>query len=254
MKISVITVCFNSEKTIENTIKSVINQSYKNIEYVIIDGGSTDNTKKLINKYRNNISIIKSETDKGIYDALNKGIALSSGEIISILHSNDIFYSSETLSGVSNFFKEKPNLEILIGNVIFKKDFSKNKIIRYYSSKFFKPWMLRFGFSPPHLSTFITKKVYNKVGMHDISYKIAGDFDFFVKCFMKNNFIYKKSNKCHIVMAPGGLSGNSLMSYYISTKEILKSLKNNNIYSNIIFVLLRFPIKLFQFLNKKNEH
>ena len=105
MKISVITVCYNSEKTIEKTIQSVINQNFKNIEYIIIDGGSTDNTKKLINKYRNNISIIKSESDKGIYDALNKGIALSSGEIISILHSNDMFYNEETLTKVNKYFQ-----------------------------------------------------------------------------------------------------------------------------------------------------
>jgi glycosyltransferase involved in cell wall biosynthesis len=250
MKISVITVCFNSEKTIENTIKSVINQSYKNIEYVIIDGGSTDNTKKLINKYKNNISIIKSETDKGIYDALNKGIALSSGEIISILHSNDMFYNEETLTKVNKYFHNHPDLKVLLSGIAFKKNFGDERITRYYSSNFFKPWMLKFGFSPPHTSSFITKETYEKVGFYDTSFKIAGDFEFFVKCFLKERISYIISNQCSVIMSSGGLSGKNFNSYLISSLEINKALKKNNYYSNILLTFLRFPFKLIQFLIK----
>ena len=250
MKISVITVCFNSEKTIENTIKSVLSQSYKDIEYIIVDGGSKDGTINLINKHKEKISIIKSEPDKGIYDAINKGISLASGKIISILHSNDTFYDKETLTSVSKYFEKYSDLKILLGDVAFKKNFDEKRITRYYSSSFFKPWMLKFGFSPPHTSSFIIKQTYEKVGLYDISFKIAGDFEFFVRCFLKERISYKITNQCNVIMSTGGLSGKNLMSYYTSTLEILRSFKKNKIYSNIFFILLRFPIKIFQFFKK----
>ena len=251
MKISVVTICLNSETTIENTIKSVINQSHEDVEYVIIDGGSTDNTINLIEKYKEKISIIKSEPDEGIYGAINKGISLASGKIISILHSNDIFYDTETLKNVSKFFEKNTDLKILLGDVVFKKSFNEKKITRYYPSNFFKPWMLRFGFSPPHPTSFITRQTYDNVGLYDVSFKIAGDFEFFIRCFLKKKISYEITNQCYVIMSIGGLSGKNLMSYYRSTLEILKSLKKNKIYSNIFFILLRFPIKVFQFFKKK---
>ena len=153
MKVSIITVCYNSQKTIENTIKSVISQNYKNYEYIIIDGGSTDNTIKIINKYKKNIHIFKSEKDKGIYDAINKGIKNSTGSVISILHSDDIFYNNFTTQKVMSHFKINPKLDCLIGNTIITNNSSK-KNIRNYKANFFKKWMLYFGYSPPHPSTF----------------------------------------------------------------------------------------------------
>ncbi len=250
MKISVITVCFNSKKTIENTIKSVISQSYSDIEYIVIDGGSTDGTVDLISKYKEKISIIKSEPDKGIYDAINKGIYLSSGKIISILHSNDIFCDKETLTRVHKFFKDHSNLQVLLSDIAYKKNFAEKRITRYYSSNFFKPWMLKFGFSPPHTSSFITKETYEKVGFYDTSFKIAGDFEFFVKCFLKERISYIISNQCSVIMSSGGLSGKNFNSYLISSLEINKALKKNNYYSNILLTFLRFPFKLIQFLIK----
>lgn len=250
MKISVITVCYNSEKTIEKTIRSVINQSYKNIEYIVIDGDSKDKTRKIINKYKKFISKIKFEKDDGLYHALNKGINISTGRVISILHSDDIFYNNNTIKNISYYFKLEPNLKMLIGNVIFKKNFRSKKISRYYPSSIFKPWMMRFGYSPPHLSTFVKKDVYNKIGMYNKSYKIAGDFDFFLRCFFLKKLNFKKVNKNFVVMSPGGLSGRNFFSYYITTVEILKALKKHKIYSNIFFVLLRLPLKISQyFLN-----
>lgn len=137
MKISIITVCYNSQKTIENTIKSTISQTYKNYEYIIIDGGSTDDTIKIINKYKKNINIFKSEKDKGIYDAINKGIKYSTGSVISLLHSDDIFYENTTTLKIMSYFNSNPKLECLIGNtIITKNDLKKN--IRCYKANFFK--------------------------------------------------------------------------------------------------------------------
>jgi len=250
MKISVITVCFNSKKTIENTIKSVIGQSYSDIEYIVIDGGSTDGTVDLIKRYKEKISIIKSEPDKGIYDAINKGISLASGKIISILHSNDIFYDEQTLTKVHKYFNDHSDLKVLLSDIAFKKNLMKKNTLRYYSSKSFKPWMLRIGFSPPHTSSFITKQTYEKIGFYDTSFKIAGDFEFFIRCFLKERTSYMISNQCSVIMSPGGLSGRNYKSYLISSLEINKALKENGFYSNILLTFIRFPLKLIQFLVK----
>jgi glycosyltransferase involved in cell wall biosynthesis len=248
MKISVITVCLNSERTIEKTLQSVCNQDYENKEYIVIDGLSTDSTMSIINNYKQKIDHLITESDKGIYDAINKGILLSSGEIICILHSNDIFFNNHVLSNVFEYFYNNKKLNILLGAVSYKKDFNKKTISRYYSARFFKPWMLRFGISPPHPSSFIKKKIYQEYGIYDKSYLIAGDFDIFTRYLLKNNLSYEISRDCFVVMQPGGISNKDIKSFYISTKEILKSLKNNNIYSNFFFVLFRFPIKIIQFI------
>lgn len=251
MKISVITVCKNNQETIDKTICSVINQDYQNFEYIIIDGHSSDSTVKIINKFKKKIRYIISETDKGIYDAINKGIALSSGQIISILHADDIFINNQVLKNVFKYFNYNKDLNILLGSVIYKKDFEKKIISRDYSSRFFMSWMLRFGISPPHPSSFIKREVYAKFGFYDNSFQIAGDYEIFLRYLLKKKLCYKIVKDYFVVMRPGGLSDKGIKSYFISTIEILKALKKNKIYSNIFFVLLRFPIKLIQILKIK---
>jgi glycosyltransferase involved in cell wall biosynthesis len=249
MKISIITVCYNSQKTIENTIKSTISQTYKNYEYIIIDGGSTDDTIKIINKYKKNINIFKSEKDKGIYDAINKGIKYSTGSVISLLHSDDIFYENTTTLKIMSYFNSNPKLECLIGNtIITKNDLKKN--IRCYKANFFKKWMLYLGYSPPHPSTFFRKEIYNKYGLYKNEYKIAGDFEFFVRIFLKKNLLFKIINENFVLMRSGGKSSKTLKSNFISSKEIIKSFKDNNLYTNWFLVILRFPLKLIQYIHK----
>ena len=158
MKVSIITVCYNSQKTIENTIRSVLTQNYKNYEYIIIDGGSTDNTIKIIKKYKKKIQIFRSEKDKGIYDAINKGIKYATGSVISILHSDDIFYNKFTTQKVMSHFNSNSKINCLIGNTIITDNNFKKKL-RSYKANFFKNWMLYFGFSPPHPSTFFRSKI-----------------------------------------------------------------------------------------------
>ncbi|MAY90755.1 MAG: glycosyl transferase [Rickettsiales bacterium] len=250
MKISVITVSFNSASTIEETIKSVISQkNKKNIEYIIIDGGSTDKTKEIINNYKSDIDIFLSEKDKGIFDAINKGIKYSTGDIISILHSDDIFFNNQIIDCVVKYFNEDDKLSCLIGNTLILKKNS-NKILRKYSSKFFRKWMLRFGYSPPHPSTFIKKNIYDKFGHYNINNKIAGDFEFYLKIFLKYSVNYKAIDQDLVIMKSGGASSNSFKSNLISTIEINNSLKKYKLSSNVLFVVLRFPLKLFQYFIK----
>jgi len=250
LKISVITVCLNCEKTIEDTINSVINKDYNDIEYIIIDGKSEDNTLNILKKYEHKISKVISEKDHGIYDGINKGIQLASGEIISLIHGNDVFSDSNVLSRVALNFKKNNDIDLLIGDITFKKNLMEKNTLRYYSSKSFKPWMLRIGFSPPHTSSFITKQTYEKVGFYDTSFKIAGDFEFFIRCFLKERISYMISNQCSVIMSFGGLSGKNYKSYFVSSLEINKALKKNGFYSNILLTFIRFPFKLIQFLVK----
>ena len=248
MKVSIITVCYNSEKTIEKTIRSVLSQNYKDYEYIVIDGNSTDNTLKIINKYRKKIDIFKSEKDRGIYDAINKGIKHSSGSIISILHSDDVFYDKLTIKNVVSNFKLNQKIDCLIGNTVIVKKNSKKKL-RNYKANFFRNWMLYFGYSPPHPSTFFKQKIYKKYGLYNIKYIIAGDFEFFVRVFLKKKLLFKVIDKNFVLMRTGGKSSNSFKSNLIASHEIIKSFKDNNLYTNWFLIVLRFPLKLLQFIN-----
>ncbi len=249
MKVSIITVCYNSQKTIENTIRSVLTQNYKNYEYIIIDGGSTDNTIKIIKKYKKKIQIFRSEKDKGIYDAINKGIKYATGSVISILHSDDIFYNKFTTQKVMSHFNSNSKINCLIGNTIITDNNFKKKL-RSYKANFFKNWMLYFGFSPPHPSTFFRSKIYRKYGLYKNKYIIAGDFEFFVRIFLKKKILFKIIDENFVLMKSGGKSSSSIKSNLISSQEIIKSFKDNKLYTNWFLIILRFPLKLIQYINK----
>ena len=222
---------------------SVMQQSYNNIEHIIIDGDSKDGTIDLINKYKkNNVKFI-SEPDKGIYEALNKGIEIATGDIIGVLHADDTFYDDRVLEQVISIFKKESHVEVLSGSVVFfdsKKNNTENRIIR---SQIFKPWMLRFGFMPAHTATFIRQTVFKKCGLYDDTFKSAGDFDFFLRLISVYKVKLFYFNKILVRMKTGGLSTSGIQSYIRTSNEILKALKKNGVYSNYLLVLLRLPIK-----------
>ncbi len=222
---------------------SVTQQSYNNIEHIIIDGNSKDGTIDLINKYKkDNVKFI-SEPDKGIYEALNKGIEIATGDIIGVLHADDTFYDDQVLEKVISVFKKEKHIDVLSGSVVFldsKKNNTENRIIR---SQIFKPWMLRFGFMPAHTATFIRKTIFEKCGVYDDTFKSAGDFDFILRLISVYKVKLFYLNKILIRMKTGGLSTSGIQSYIRTSDEILKALKKNGVYSNYLLVLLRLPIK-----------
>lgn len=247
MKISIITVCYNSGKTIEDTFKSVQSQLYKNIEYIVIDGGSKDNTLDLINQYKDIIDYTVSEKDKGLYDAINKGIEKSTGDFVGILNSDDIFYSERTLQLIANFLVDNSDIEASIGDIV---QHNNNKVIRKYSSKNWRPEDLKKGFMPPHPSIFIKKSVYNKFGLYKLGYKIAADYELIIRYFLKEKIRFKYSGIITTSMLVGGASSSGYRSYRIISDEIEKAFKQNQIEFSKNRVKYRIFWKFFDYIFK----
>ena len=247
MKISIITVTLNSEKTIISTLNSVLSQTYSNIEHIIVDGGSKDKTIEIINEYNHPNKKILISRGSGIYKSMNIGIKAATGDIISILNSDDIYQNEIIISDVMETIIKYPKIPIFLGDVVYFKNTSFYNIYRYYNSKNFKTWQLSIGLMPPHPPSFIRRDTYNKYSLYNENFKIASDFEIFLKLIYILKLDYKKLNKTVVRMRIGGISGKNLMSYIQSTKEILKSFKLNNLNTNIFKILLRLPPKVLQY-------
>ena len=245
LKVSIITVCYNAADTIESTIISVLSQSYSNIQYIIIDGNSTDHTMDIVNKYSNKISKVVTESDKGLYDAINKGIALADGDIIGILNADDIFYKDSKIETIIKIFNNNPNTMSLIGDIAFINN--TKEITRYYSSKIWLPFFFRFGFMPPHPSFYCRRELFSKHGNYRTDFKIAADFELLLRFLLINKVNYKYINEIVVLMKPGGLSTKNWISQKTITKEIMNACKLNGIYTNYLFVSFRFFFKAIQF-------
>ena len=253
-KISVITVCYNSEKTIENTIHSVIHQDYNNFEYIIIDGKSTDNTLDIVNQYKDKIDIIISEKDLGLYDAINKGIQIASGDIIGIINSDDLFNGHNVLSKINESFNINDENEIVYSDVIFF-DVNKKKTVRYYSSKFFKTFLFRFGFQPAHPTFYAKKHLFDKLGNYDIKYRIAADFDLMLRFLYIHKIKYLYIKDVWVKMLIGGVSTSGIKSVIKINREILDSCKKNNIYTNYLIIYSKYLFKWVSFFkSNRNEY
>jgi len=247
MKITIITVCFNSFETIEKTILSVAAQSYKNIEYIIIDGNSTDGTLDIIKKHEDKILKWISEPDNGLYDAMNKGISLATGDIIGVLNSDDTFYSTTVVEEIVNFHKQN-NIEASVGNIIQHN--KEGKIVRVYSSKYWNPEKLKIGFMPPHPSIFFKKNLFCKFGNYDLGFIIGADYELITRYFLKNNITWKYSGITTTAMLVGGLSSSGSSSYKLITQEIKKALLMNGISFSPLKIQFRFVWKIIGYLNK----
>ena len=248
MKISIITVCYNSDKTIEKTIKSVISQTYNNIEYIIIDGKSKDTTIDIIKQYETNVSKWVSESDKGLYDAMNKGISLATGDIIGVLNSDDIFTDNYVLENVAKFHN-KNNVDASVGNIIQFND--KGKTVRKYSAKKWNPEKLKIGFMPAHPAIFFKRELFDKYGVYQLDFTIGADYELITRFFLKHKISWKFSNITTTSMLIGGLSSSGVGSYKLISKEIKKALTINDVKFNYSKVKLRGIWKIIGFLNKK---
>lgn len=248
MKVSIITVSYNSEKFIQYCIDSVLNQSYSQIEHIIIDGNSIDDTLNIVKGYPHLKWL--SESDKGIYDAINKGINLSKGNIIGILNSDDFFSDDDVIARVVKSFEENEQLEAVYSDVNFVKRVDEKEFVRHYSSKYFKPWMFRFGFQPAHPTFYVKREIFQKYGLYRTDLKIAGDFELLARFLLKKKIKFRYVSDQWVKMRIGGTSTSGLKSVIKINKEVMKALKENEIYSNLIFVYARYLFKWWGFVKK----
>ena len=247
-KISIITVVYNNCETIANAIESVLSQNYTNIEYIIVDGNSHDGTLEIINKYASKISKIVSEKDNGIYDAMNKGLKLSTGDVIGILNSDDLYVNYSILSEIMIQFNNDTNLDILYGDLVYVKHDNINKIVRTWISK---PFYLNFfenGEVPPHPSLFVSARVYQEGGYFNLKYRFAADYEFMLRIFKSFNFEIKYLPLVIVHMRLGGATNNSLKNIYKGNLEILNSWIDNGYKIPLLLIPKRIFKRLTQFI------
>lgn len=223
MKISIITVCYNSAATIESTIKSVASQDYPNIEYIIVDGGSIDGTLDIIKRYKN-VSTLVSEPDCGIYDAMNKGIKLATGDVIGTINADDFYIDNKVISGVAQAF-EDTSVEACFADLVYVSQDNTDKVVRYWKSQTYKPGLFKQGWMPAHPTFFTRKNVYEKFGVFDLSFKIAADFELLFRLIEKNKIRTLYLPRVIIRMRLGGTTNKSLKNILIQNKEIIKVLR-----------------------------
>lgn len=244
MKVSIITVSFNSAKTIEDTIRSVLSQDYPQIEYIVVDGGSSDATVDIIRKYQDRIGAWISEKDQGMYDAMNKGIALASGDVIGILNSDDIYMSNHVVTELMNKMNSE-QAQVVFADLILVDQYNQNNVLRYYNSGHFHPNKFRYGWMPAHPTVFVKSSLYKMVGPFSTDYQIAADYEMLIRILAKQNAKYAYLPKPVVRMRSGGASTASLSRNWILNQEIVRACKENGIYSNMAMLLLKLPLKLW---------
>lgn len=237
MKVSIITVTFNSEKYLEDTLLSIFSQSYSNIESVVIDGKSTDGTLRILQKYQNEIRYI-SEPDTGIYDAMNKGIALATGDIIGILNSDDVLFDKDVVKNMANSFSN--DIDCVYGNVILVNE--ADKMVRNYSSSNFKLKDFEFGHMPPHPSFYVRKEAFKKFGHYNTSFKISADYDLLLRFLYIHKLRSKYLDFIFVKMRDGGISS-SFKNKWLLNREILIACRLQNINTNFFKVYSKYIFK-----------
>ena len=254
MKISLITITYNSGETLADTIQSVLNQTYTDIEYILVDGASKDNTVSIIKQYEplfeGRMKWI-SEPDKGLYDAMNKGIRMSTGDIVGILNSDDFFTSNDILKKNANAFQQDIQLDAVYGDVHFVHPSNLNKSVRYYSSEIFKRSLMKLGFMPAHPSFYIRRKCFEKYGLYKTDYKIAADFEFLLRVIYKEKIQTQYLPIDMVTMRTGGASTSGLESHKRIMKEHLRAFRENGIYTNAFLLSLRYVYKVKELLWSK---
>lgn len=241
--VTVITVAFNSASTIEDTIVSVVEQSYSNIEYIIIDGGSSDATLDVIRKYDEHIAYWVSEKDYGIYDAMNKGVALAAGDYIGMLNSDDFYSDSSAVEKIVNGIKLS-NADAVFSCLDIVDPTNLSRVLRKYRTSRLSSFLLRIGVMPPHPTFYCRKSVYVKAGGYRTDFRIAADFEMIVRLFIKHNITWHFIDQVTVKMRSGGLSSSGVGSSFVVNREIIRACTENGLFTNIFLLALKLPIRL----------
>lgn len=251
MKISIITVCLNSAATIEDTMKSVLSQSLKNIEYVVIDGGSTDGTLDIIRKYENKISKVVSERDNGIYDAMNKGIHLATGDVIGCLNADDFYASNDVLSSVVNIFETK-DADAVYGDIVYVDKNNTDEIKRYWKAGEYKSGAFSKGWVSPHPAFFCRKQVYTTYGYFRNDMQIAADFELMLRFMEKHKIKVDYLPQSLVKMRTGG-HANIWKGIIRGNFEIIRSFGINGLRISPFFFISKPLTKISQVFKRPSE-
>jgi len=259
LKITIITATYNSIRHLPEVLECISQQTYPNIEHVIIDGGSTDGTVEYIRQSGLPVLLI-SEPDKGIYDALNKGIRLATGDIIGFLHSDDVFASPQTVENIVRAFSTSSPLggvrdgaSVLHGDLIFIDQHDSTKVVRYWKSHIYRHGMLQKGWMPPHPTVFMRREVYEKHGLFNINLKCAADYDYILRVFQDNTLQFSYLPEVITKMRIGGVSTRGLKNLANMKKEDYQVLKANNMPFPIWILFAKNISKLPQLIFKKRK-
>ena len=251
MKISIITVVWNNKDTIKDAIDSVLNQTYKDIEYIVVDGASTDGTVEIVKSYGDKITKFVSESDQGLYDAMNKGIRLATGDVVGILNSDDFYIDEFVIEKVVKVFEEK-EVDSLFADLVYVKPDNVKKTVRHYDSSQFHPEKFAYGWMPAHPTFFVKRNAYEQYGLFKTDYKIAADYELLVRLLHKHKLTYFYLQETIIKMRMGGASTSGFKSNVILNQEIIRACSENGISTNMFKVLSKYPKKILGLWGKKN--
>ncbi|MBQ6083269.1 MAG: glycosyltransferase [Bacteroidales bacterium] len=253
MKISLITATYNSAETLRDTLQSVLNQTFKDVDYIIIDGNSKDNTIDIVKefepKFEGRLRWI-SEKDKGIYDAMNKGVKMAQGDVVGILNSDDFFASDDVLEKVNAAFTENPIIDGVYADVRYVDWNDTGKTVRMFSGKDFKREKICWGQMPPHPSFYVKRECYDKFGLYSLDYPICADYDMFVKMIWIGNIKTLYINDIFVNMRSGGTSSNGLKVHRKIMKERMRCIREHNLPSNFFKQVSRYFGKIISLLKK----
>ena len=234
------------ERTIGRALQSIADQKYPNVEVVVIDGASSDRTLEELQPFSNHISTVVSEPDRGLYDAVNKGLEITNGEIIGILNGDDYYAHPRVLDLYADKF-ENPDIGIVFGDLEFFPPNHPDKTIRTYSSRKFTKQKLRRGWMPPHPTTFVRRSVYDAVGSYSTDYQISSDFEFLIRALYRRSVNFERIDSVVVRMQYGGLSTKGALATYQLNKEIIQACRANGLKTGWPTILMKFPEKLLEF-------
>lgn len=251
-RISIITAVYNNERSIRQALESVLGQTYPNIELIVVDGGSKDNTLKIIEEYRPKIHRIISEKDHGIYDALNKGVAAATGDIVGFLHSDDQFASTHAIESIASEF-EKGSVDGVYSDLQYVSRAQNTPlIIRHWQSCDFTPSLLKKGWMPPHPTLYLKRTIYDQVGNFDLKYPIAADYDFILRVFKNSDYRFRYLPQVTVQMQVGGASNRNLKKIMQKSSQDYEILKRHGFTAFATLFNKNFG-KLKQLIVRKNS-
>lgn len=244
--ISIVVPVLNMECTVDRALESILEQEYRNWEIILVDGQSTDGTLTRIGPYASRIATVLSEPDSGIYDAINKGLNLASGEIIGILNGDDYYGHHRVFDRYAERFAD-PDTGIVFGDIEFFSSGNPGRTVRTYSSRRFSREKLRFGWMPPHPSVFVRRSVYESVGNYSTEFRIAGDFEFLVRALWVHSVRYERIDEVLVRMQFGGMSTKGLRATFSLNQEIIRACRQNGLDTGWPTIMRKFPQKLVEF-------